>query len=243
LTKLKNWVVGKSKFGSYHDDMCSHYQAIKERERYVKHFGVEPPIDMGKHDVWPGYPATFIRRPRQADVGDEAVPEREALPGLFGLIPHWATDVNIGRQTYNARTETVAAKPSFRDAWKNSQHCIIPVDAIFEPDWRSGKAIATRLASVNGEPFGIAGLWSSWKSPKGVIHSFTMLTINAAGHDLMCQFHKPVDEKRMVVILPPDSYDHWLKAKQQESMDFMRQFPADRLIANAELPAQRSLLG
>jgi putative SOS response-associated peptidase YedK len=70
-----------------------------------------------------------------------------------------------------------------------------------------------------------------------------MLTINADGHDLMCQFHKSVDEKRMVVILPPDSYDHWLKAKLQESMDFMRQYPAERLIANAELPAQRSLLG
>jgi putative SOS response-associated peptidase YedK len=82
--------------------MCSHYQAIKERERYAKHFGVEPPLDMGKHDVWPCYPATFIRRPKEADVGDEAVPDREALPGLFGLIPHWATDANIGRQTYNA---------------------------------------------------------------------------------------------------------------------------------------------
>lgn len=48
-------------------------------------------------------------------VGDEAVPEREALPGLFGLIPHWATDTKIGRQTFNARSETVASKPSFRD--------------------------------------------------------------------------------------------------------------------------------
>jgi putative SOS response-associated peptidase YedK len=130
------------------------YQAIKERERYAKHFGVEPPLDMGKHDVWPCYPATFIRRPREADVGDEAVPDREALPGLFGLIPHWATDANIGRQTYNARTETVATKPSFRDAWKNAQHCIIPVDAIFEPDWRSGKAIATRISSAPANPWG-----------------------------------------------------------------------------------------
>ncbi len=71
---------------------------------------------------------------------------------------------------------------------------------------------------------GIAGLWSSWKSPKGVLHSFTMLTINADGHELMRQFHKPVDEKRMVVILPTDSYDDWLKAKPQDSMDFMRTY-------------------
>ena len=52
--------------------MCSHYQAIKERERYARHFGVEPPVEVGKHDVWPYYPATFIRRPRQADFGDKA---------------------------------------------------------------------------------------------------------------------------------------------------------------------------
>ena len=222
--------------------MCSHYQAVKERERYIRHFGVEPPADPGKLDVWPGYAASFIRRPKEADVGDEAVPEREALSGVFGLIPHWATDTKIGRQTFNARSETMAVKPSFRDAWKYAQHCIIPVEAIFEPDWRSGKAIATRVSSANGEPLGIAGLWSSWKSPKGWLHSFTMLTINADGHALMCQFHKPVDEKRMVVILPPDSYDHWLRAKPQDSLDFMRPYPSDRLMARTELPVQQTLL-
>ena len=202
--------------------MCSHYQAIKERERYLRHFGVEPPADIGKHDVWPGYAATFIRRPKEADVGDDAVPDREALPGLFGLIPHWSIDATIGRRTFNARSETVASKPSFREAWKNAQHCIIPVDAFFEPDWRSSKAVPTRISSADGDPLGIAGLWSSWKSPKGTTHSFTMLTINADGHELMCQFHKPVDEKRMGVILPPDSYDHWLKAYHQRDFDIVR---------------------
>ena len=130
-----------ARLGSYHDGMCSHYQAIKERERYLRHFGVEPPADIGKHDLWPGYAATFIRRPKEADVGDDAVPDREALPGLFGLIPHWSIDATIGRRTFNARSETVASKPSFREAWKNAQHCIVPVDAFFESDWRSGKAI------------------------------------------------------------------------------------------------------
>ncbi|OGB68536.1 MAG: hypothetical protein A2496_09080 [Burkholderiales bacterium RIFOXYC12_FULL_60_6] len=220
--------------------MCSHYQAVKERERYIRHFGVEPPAEPGKFDVWPGYAASFIRRPREADVGDDAVPEREALSGVFGLIPHWATDTQIGSQTFNARSETVSSKPSFRDAWKHAQHCIIPVDAFFEPDWRSGKAIATRIASENGEPLGFAGLWSSWPSPKGMLRSFTMLTINADGHELMCRFHKPVDEKRMVVILPANSYDAWLKAKPEQSMDFMRQYPTSQLLAYADIPVQDS---
>lgn len=214
--------------------MCSHYQAIKERERFFKAFGVYPPDDLGRYDVWPGYPATFIRRPHEIESGDEAVPEREALTGLFGMVPHWSADTKITRHTFNARTETVAVKPSFRDAWKRAQHCIIAADAIFEPDWRNGKAVPTRIARADGEPMGIAGLWSWWKSPKGdVVHSFSMLTINADAHPLMCLYHKPTDKKRMVVILPQAQYDDWLRAAPEESMEFLRPYPADQLQALA----------
>lgn len=212
--------------------MCSHYQALKDRERYRRHFGVEPPDDLGKFDMWPGYAGSFIRRHPHADVGDEAVPPREALPGLFGLVPHWSLDTRITRHTYNARSETVAAKPSFRDAWKHAQHCIIPADAFFEPDWRTGTAVPTRIARADGEPMGIAGLWSRWKSPQGdLVHSYTMLTINAQDHPLMRLFHKPADEKRMVVILPEDRYDSWLNATPDNSRTFMRQYPAQSLQA------------
>jgi putative SOS response-associated peptidase YedK len=208
--------------------MCSHYQAIKESERFRRHFGVEPPADLGKHDLWPGYVGSFIRRHPHDDVGDEAVPEREALNGLFGLVPHWSQDTKITRHTYNARSETVAEKPSFRDAWRKAQHCIIPAEAFFEPDWRSGKAVATRIARADGEPMGIAGLWSSWKSPKGeLIYSYTMLTINADEHPLMRLFHKPTDEKRMVVVLPPERYQDWLEAPVSSSMAFMHPFSVD----------------
>ena len=212
--------------------MCSHYQALKERERYRRHFGVEPPQDMGKADLWPGYLGSLIRRHPHADVGDEAVPPREALTGLFGLVPHWSPDTKIARHTFNARSETVASKPSFRDAWKQAQHCIIPAEAFYEPDWRSGKAIPTRIAHIDGEPIGIAGLWSSWKSTTGeTVHSYTMLTINATEHPLMCLFHKPTDEKRMVVVLPQESYDAWLQARPEQSMAFMRPYPAEALQA------------
>jgi putative SOS response-associated peptidase YedK len=212
--------------------MCSHYQGIKERERYLRHFGVAPPTESGKLDLWPGYLGSFIRRHPHTDVGDDAVPESEALSGLFGLVPHWATDTKITRSTYNARSETVAEKPSFRDSWKRGQHCIIPAEAIFEPDWRSGKAIATRIERVAGEPMGIAGLWSSWKSPKGeIVLSYTMLTINAEDHGLMQLFHKPTDEKRMVVILPPEHYQDWLRATPEHSVAFMRPMPEKSLQA------------
>lgn len=213
--------------------MCSHYLALPDRDLLRRHFGVEPPADVGRRDMWPGYIGTFIRRHPHADVGDEAVPEREALPGMFGLVPHWAVDTTITRHTYNARSETVAVKPSFRDAWRKGQHCIIPAEAFFEPVWRSGKAVPTRISRSDGEPLGIAGLWSSWKSPKGqIIYSYTMLTVNAEQHPLMRLFHKATDEKRMVVILPPDRYQDWLEAPATHSMRFLHPCAGDALVTS-----------
>lgn len=221
--------------------MCANFEAIRNAENYRKAFNVEPPQDQGKLDMWPGYRGVFIRRPKEAGIGDEAVPDREAVgSSVFGLLPHWAKDEKLARNTYNARSETVTEKPSFRDAWRWGKHCIIPADAIYEPDWRSGKPVSTRIARADGAPMGIAGLWSTWKSPAGEVHSFTMLTVNADDHDLMKNFHRPQDEKRMVVILPVGAYDDWLMAEPANSMDFMRQYPADRLVAAPKVIANKA---
>jgi putative SOS response-associated peptidase YedK len=225
--------------------MCSHYQAVKEAARLQRYFAVSLPVTgelAMKTDMWPGYLGSFIRSHPNADVGDEAVPSAEHLPGLFGLVPHWADSTKLSKSTFNARSETAAEKPSFRDAWKRAQHCIIPAEAIYEPDWRSGKAIPTRISMTDGSPLGIAGLWSSWKSDKAeIVHSFTMLTINATAHPLMQNFHKPADEKRMVVILPPERYQDWLVAKAEDSMDFMVPFAANSLRSAAVVPERGGL--
>jgi len=218
--------------------MCSHYQAVKTAELYLEHFGVAQPPDLGKGDMWPAYLGNCIRLAKQGkSVDANNSSNLEALNGVFGLVPHWAKDDKMAKDNYNARTETVAEKPSFKDAWERRQTCIIPAGAIFEPDWRSGRSIPTRIERADGEPLGIAGIWSSWKSPNGILHSYTMLTINADSHELMKQFHRPADEKRMVVILPEGRYQDWLHASVKDSMDFMQQYPADALQASA--PPQR----
>ncbi len=216
--------------------MCAHFQAPAQPQAWREHFGAEPPAGVRRTDIWPGYEGAFIRRPPGADAGDEAVPEREALSGLFGLVPHWSRDLSLAKRTYNARSETAPDKPSFRDAWRQARHCIVPAEAIFEPDWRSGRAVATRIARTDGRPMGLAGLWSLWVSPQGErVHSFTLLTINADAHPLMKQFHKPGEEKRMVVVLPEGWYGDWLEARPQDSGDFLRPYPAEAL--NAHAPA------
>ena len=104
-----------------------------------------------------------------------------------------------------------------------------------EPDWRSGKAIASRIERSDGKSMGIAGLWATCTLPGGDrIHSFTMLTLNADDHSFMRNFHKPEDEKRMVVILHESSYDDWLAATPTNRMSFIQQYPANKLVAKSK---------
>ena len=213
--------------------MCSRYEAPSS-ERLLAGFGTAPDEPF-KTALWPGYIGPFLRA-RGTEETEEGENPVEALVGMFGLLPFWAKDTKLARSTYNSRSETAATKPSFRSAWAKAQHCIIPATAFYEPDWRSGKAIPTRITRADGGLIGIAGLWERWVDPAGggVVHSYSMLTINASQHELMRNFHKPNDEKRMVVILPNGVHQDWLQAPAEESMDFMRPYPADRLIAEAE---------
>jgi putative SOS response-associated peptidase YedK len=213
--------------------MCSHYQAIKDRERYFRKFGVYPPPHDYVEDMWPKYQGTFIRRPPEAGSGDEAVAGRESVAGRWGLVP-WGTQ-DAARQlklsTFNARSETAARSYTFGGAWRRAQHCIIPAEFIYEPDWRSGRHVPTRIGRADGEPLALAGLWDRWDGPDGAVLSYTMLTINADDHDFMRRFHRPGDEKRMVVVLRPQDYGAWLDAPAHATMDFMRQCPPADLVS------------
>jgi putative SOS response-associated peptidase YedK len=212
--------------------MCANYTPVTSRERLRAGFGVDLEAAMAEQ-AWPGHAAPFVRQAR-----DRTDPGREACIGLFGLVPHWSKDLSIGRRTYNARSETVAEKPSFRDAWRLGRRCIIPAEDIFEPSWETGSAVRWRIRRRDGEPLGIAGLWSAWTGPDGrSLLSFTMLTLNADGHALMRRFHRPDDEKRMVVVLHEAEYDAWLDAPQDRMASFLTAYPAQALEATeAPLP-------
>ena len=211
--------------------MCANYTPVTQRER-MKAFFDASLFETFPDETWPGYAAPFIRR-----AGEPGAHAREACAGLFGLVPYWSKDLSIGRRTYNARSETVADKPSFRDAWRHGRRCIVPVESFFEPNWESGRAVRWRIRRRDGAPMGLAGLWGAWRAPDGAsLLSFTMLTVNADGHALMQRFHKPDDEKRTVVVLDAADYDAWLDAPAARMRDFLVPCPADRLEAE---PAPR----
>lgn len=224
--------------------MCANYIPASP-EQLQQHFAVAPPDNDYKDEAYPGYMAPFIRLPRP----DAQPGERACALGMFGMVPHWA-DQKLARQTYNARTETVATKPSFRHAFKQRQFCVIPAKSVFEPSYESGKPVRHEIGEIDGYPLGIAGIWE-YKAAAGdgapPLLSFSMLTVNADGHAVFQRMHRPTDEKRMVIILQPDQYDAWLTCPVEDAPSFFTRYPAERLWAkeaprNKPLAEQGSLL-
>ncbi|WP_241132042.1 SOS response-associated peptidase [Achromobacter xylosoxidans] len=222
--------------------MCSHYQTLRDAELLLKKSAAPNKPVGGKYDMWPRYPGVFIRRPVEHGAGGEAVPEREAVMGRWGLIRAMTKADGLDKaaklSTVNARSETAAKSYTFGHAWRRAQHCIIPADAIFEPGWRpvyqsrSKTSVATRFTRADGAPLGIAGLWDRWRDAAGQLQeSYIMLTINAAEDPLFRDYHQAGKEKRMVVILPEGAYGDWLTAPADATRDFLVPFPADRLVA------------
>lgn len=215
--------------------MCANYTPSR-LDAISQHHGLEIAAFDFPSEAFPGYLAPILRESR------EFTGAVECLPAMFGMVPHWA-DPKLARQTYNARTETVASKPSFRNAWKRNQFCIIPADNFYEPSYETGKPVRWRIANADGSPLAIAGIWE-WKSsgPDGLpLLSFSMLTINADEHPLMKRFHKPGEEKRMVVTLAPEHYQGWLEGALVNEDDIYRACPAERLVAVADpLPPRKS---
>ncbi len=210
--------------------MCANYTPPTPK-RITSVFGVECGGSYPE-ETFPGYQAPVLR------IADDGSGALECVTACFGMVPSWA-ELRLSRHTYNARCETAAAKPSFRHAWRKRQWCIVPAESFFEPSYESGKAVRWKIAHADAALLGIAGLWE-WRATGGhddrPLVSFTMLTMNADEHPLMRRFHRPEDEKRMLVLLQPAQYQDWLRASEDEVASFLQPYPADQLSAE---PAPR----
>lgn len=200
--------------------MCSNYEAVSRADRLLSFFGVVRDRDDSTAVVFPTGLAPFVR------LAEDGSGNRRVEDGAFGLLPAFAKELAFGRRTYNARSETVARLPSFRDAWRYGWRCIIPAESIFEPSYETGKAVRWRIYQPGDIPMGIAGIYTKWRDPEDgrELFSFAMLTVNADGHPVMQRFHRPDDEKRMVVILDPGEYDEWLTCPMGQASKYFRQW-------------------
>ncbi len=145
----------------------------------------------------------------------------------WGLIPSWASDEKCGYSMLNARGETLAKRPAFREAFRK-RRCLVPADGFFE--WRKesdGKTKTPMYAQVDGGAFfGFAGLWDLWRESGGAwVPTCTIIT--TAPNRLMASVHD-----RMPVILPQEAYAQWLAPEEQAAealMPLLQPFPAERM--------------
>ena len=199
--------------------MCGGFTLRTPKERIKKEFGLheEPPVE-ARYNIAPTQSILAVR---------EIADERESVLLKWGLIPSWAKDDSMSARLINARSETAAEKPAFREAFKRSR-CIIPADGFYE--WkREGKGKQPFFFSLRDERlFGFAGLWDRWKNEDGkVIESCTILTTEAN------EALRPVHD-RMPVILHPETYGEWLVDDMRSTIslrELLRPYPSTEMIA------------
>jgi len=148
-------------------------------------------------------------KPRYNIVPSQSVPAvvlvdgaREVVMLRWGLVPSWAKDPAIGHRMINAKSETVAEKPSFRAAFRR-RRCLVPATGFYEWQARPGGKQPYHIHLANGGLMAFAGLWEHWEADGRVLRTCTILTTDA--NAAIAPIHD-----RMPVILERGDYATWL---------------------------------
>ena len=148
----------------------------------------------------------------------------------WGLVPSWAKDPAIGNRMINARSETVAEKPSFRGAWRQGRRCLVPTDGFYEwqkPVQEKAPKVPHSIQAADGRPFAFAGLWESWKRDGESLRTFTILTTEASPG------LRRIHERMPVILGDSAAWEAWLDPRTPESdlEQLFRPFPDEELHA------------
>jgi len=153
--------------------------------------------------------------------------ERELTDLCWGLVPSWAKDVGIGARMINARAESVADKPAFRQALAR-RRCLIPADGFYEwPKRGAGPKRPYLIAMKDGSPFAFAGLWERWHRPPDGEPVETCTIVTTTANDLLRPIHD-----RMPVILAAEDHHAWLNAAGHPAdavLGLLKPFAADEM--------------
>ena len=180
--------------------MCGRYTITTQHTKIVQRW----PFPSELPDIRKLVPSYNIA-PSQKVVAAWWGPNGKALTGMrWGFLPPWAKDVAVGYKMINARSETIAEKPTFRKAFKE-QRCLIVADGFYE--WqKTGKTKQpVRIVLKSLELFAFAGLWSAWKDPETKAEILSCAIVTCAANTLLTPVHD-----RMPVILKKDAEEAWL---------------------------------
>jgi putative SOS response-associated peptidase YedK len=130
--------------------------------------------------------------------------ERAVVRYRWGLVPHWADDGRGAARRINARAETVASSPAFRESFAR-RRCLVPVDSFYE--WRREGPVRQpyRVVRTDGRPLALAGLWSGWRDPADGIVRRTFTIVTTTPSRLISTLHD-----RMPVVVPDEAWGLWL---------------------------------
>lgn len=206
--------------------MCGRFAFYSPAEATAALFGVE-----GSLDVKPRYnvaPTQYVAAIRNGE--DDS---RELLTLRWGLVPFWAKDPAIGNRMINARAETVAEKPSFRNAYRR-RRCLVLADGFYEWHKEGDVKVPYFISLADGSPFAFAGLWEKWTSKETgeLLETTTIVTTEA--NEFLSQLHH-----RMPVVLQKETAERWLGGDMEllgEARDIAPKFqawPVDRKVNNA----------
>lgn len=172
--------------------------------------------------------------------------ELEAVIGTWGLVPWFSKTPRVDYATFNARSEEVTTKASYKLPWSRGQRCLIPAESFDEPNWETKRNVWWRFTRADGDPWALAGLWNTWtdKATGEIVESYTMLTVNCDDHPLLNRMHKPdpklrpdQQDKRAVVSVERADFDTWLRGTVDEARALLRP-PALELISGEPQPPE-----
>ena len=170
--------------------MCGRYSLHAHPDVIALLFGLSQiPAHQPRYNIAPTSQVLIIRK-------------NEAAMVRWGLVPHWAKDPSMGARMNNARAETVAEKPSFREAFRK-RRCLIPASGFYEWKLESGRKQPYYIFPSGGALFAFAGIWETWTGPTGPLETCAIITTDA--NEKMAAIHE-----RMPVIVSPGEYSAWL---------------------------------
>ncbi|HEX7055288.1 MAG TPA: SOS response-associated peptidase [Burkholderiales bacterium] len=208
--------------------MCGRYALHAHPEVIALQFGVAVvPQAAPRYNVCPGTDILAVRADRSG--------ARRAETLRWGLVPHWAKDPSIGHRLANARGESLAERPAFRDAFL-AWRCLVPASGYYE--WRpSGRGKQPwYLQPADAPLFGLAGITALWRGPQGALRSVALVTVPP--NELTARIHD-----RMPLIVAPEDYDAWLDPRHGDLaalQALVRPYPAARMKAH---PVSRRVNG
>ena len=197
--------------------MCGRYLITTPVEAIRQIFQVNQRPNLApRYNVAPTQTVPIVRR------GESG---RELVTVRWGLVPFWAKDLKIGARMINAKAETVAEKPAFRDSYKRKR-CLVPADGFYEWKKTEGGKQPYLIRLKTAETFAFAGLWADWtdKDSGERIESCTIITTEP--NALAATIHN-----RMPAILPPAAYDLWLDPSSADGTTLLKPFPTETMEA------------